>query len=789
MSIELCLIVKNSGPKIVKALESWIPIIDFWTILDTGSTDQQSAYKGTPYLIKETLKNVKGQLFEEPFVNFQFDCFGDKDAQAKIVDLCPLDFAKARNRAFELCSKQYDYILVIDDTYIIKNPILLKKKLRKALAKNYNALLIDINSYRPDEKDGRNLVKDNTIPSLRIVRSSKVVSGHYKWINPIHEIIDVGGDSVINLTLDNDTYIYDEVDNYHMERSAARHKKDLVVLDICYQLSTDVKLKARYAYYGAQTAICLQKHDIVEMWLNRRMEIKSVNNVDLYHILVQYARFKNDKRYSDNAIELFPTNVEAYFESARISFFTGNYTVAYILLKHCYDVHNSSSSVMFHTTYFEFLKMLLELSLRFGYYQKVPEIAQKALACSQTDGELKKILSVCESLGIKIEKGKEENKDEIKSEYQEPEQKYQEVIITTRDKKRLVFITGAVSTGPWDGESTTVRGSETSLLKLVPLLAQTYEVIVFCETPQKEPKVIEGVVWYHLNSFIPYIKNNDVDYMVCFRSPQYLKLMTTYVKNIRNQYFWTQDTTIDGNALCPSRLAFRKFVFLTDYHMQLFANQFHLPPQLCTIISNGIDVNWIKAKEFKIDQKVKNRFIYSSDANRGLYELLCVFPMIREKLADATLHIYCDLYKNDIQCFSGDYRQQCEKKLAMVHKMVKKYSKFVTVHGRVSKEKLYNGFCQAEYWFYPNTFIETFCITALEAQYFKCKVLCPKLGALNEVVQSGVVYDESKEAKDVLCYLFDSNVDWKLEKGHEWAKSHDYNGICQKWIDLFQEHQ
>jgi glycosyltransferase involved in cell wall biosynthesis len=59
------MIVKNESRVIERCLNSLKDIIDYWVIVDTGSTDN------TQSIIQETLKNVPGELFERPWKNFE----------------------------------------------------------------------------------------------------------------------------------------------------------------------------------------------------------------------------------------------------------------------------------------------------------------------------------------------------------------------------------------------------------------------------------------------------------------------------------------------------------------------------------------------------------------------------------------------------------------------------------------------------------------------------------------------------------------------------------------------
>jgi glycosyltransferase involved in cell wall biosynthesis len=66
MKSTLCLvaIVKDEEPVIERCLRSVLPIIDAWSIVDTGSTDR------TKEIIREVLKDVPGEFHERPWVNF-----------------------------------------------------------------------------------------------------------------------------------------------------------------------------------------------------------------------------------------------------------------------------------------------------------------------------------------------------------------------------------------------------------------------------------------------------------------------------------------------------------------------------------------------------------------------------------------------------------------------------------------------------------------------------------------------------------------------------------------------
>src|SRR5215217_1479845 len=82
----LCMIVKDEAPVIRRCLDSVRPITDHWVIVDTGSTD------GTQDVTREHMRDLPGQLFERPWV----------------------DFAWNRSEALALAREKAVYSLVID---------------------------------------------------------------------------------------------------------------------------------------------------------------------------------------------------------------------------------------------------------------------------------------------------------------------------------------------------------------------------------------------------------------------------------------------------------------------------------------------------------------------------------------------------------------------------------------------------------------------------------------------------------------------------------------------------
>jgi glycosyltransferase involved in cell wall biosynthesis len=86
------MIVKNEAGIICRCLDSVKDLIDYWVIVDTGSSD------GTQEVIQEHLKEIPGELYEIPWENW----------------------GKTRSKAFDLAQNKGDYILFMDADDILE---------------------------------------------------------------------------------------------------------------------------------------------------------------------------------------------------------------------------------------------------------------------------------------------------------------------------------------------------------------------------------------------------------------------------------------------------------------------------------------------------------------------------------------------------------------------------------------------------------------------------------------------------------------------------------------------
>ncbi|MDN3504731.1 MAG: glycosyltransferase [Rhabdochlamydiaceae bacterium] len=139
-TICLNMIVKDEAKVMERCLKSLKPLIDYWVIVDTGSTD------GTQEVIKEFMKDIPGELHERPWKNF----------------------AHNRNEALTLAKGKGDFLLFLDaDETIEISPVFDKSNL------SYD--LYNVHNFQDMGKFTRAFLVRNT--------------GEAKWIGVLHEAL------------------------------------------------------------------------------------------------------------------------------------------------------------------------------------------------------------------------------------------------------------------------------------------------------------------------------------------------------------------------------------------------------------------------------------------------------------------------------------------------------------------------------------------------------------------------------------------------------------------------
>lgn len=220
--INLCVMVKDGGNDFVSMLESTLPYIDRWTILDTGSTDDTVAN------VSRIMARKQGTLYQEPFINF----------------------GASRNRCLELAGTQCTYNIMLDDTYHMKGDI---RAFLESIRGDQSADSFSLFITQPDIEYASN----------RVFKSKR----NLKYKYAIHEVIEERDNMNIIIPKEN-AYISDAQSGALIDRTIARKQQDLDML----QAEIDANpCDPRPYYYMAQTYNGMEQFENAYNWFLKRI--------------------------------------------------------------------------------------------------------------------------------------------------------------------------------------------------------------------------------------------------------------------------------------------------------------------------------------------------------------------------------------------------------------------------------------------------------------------------------------------------------------------------------------
>ena len=735
--IHLCVMVKNGGKDFEKMLIRNLPIIDQWTVLDTGSTDD------TVEMVKRVLKDKKGRIYEEPFINFR----------------------ESRNRCLELAGYSCKYNLMLDDTYCIEGELrdFLETVRSDQFADSYSLLIKsdDVEYY-----------------SNRITKSKNKL----RYIYTIHEVIQK--DNNINVVIPSHKSFVDDMRSPYMEeRTMERKRYDLKCL---FQMIEEYPDDPRHIYYIAQTYNLLNdKENAAEFFKKRAFHASEGFDQEKVDALFEMTRIYNFQlnrpweeceKYYKLCHEWDPERPEASYFLGIHYYLENDYKTAFDYFKRAfeigYPVHRQYS--LKPTLSYHFLpKFFTKLCFLFDEYKLGLKSCELYLQHNtpQDDGylEIKDFYSIFQILN---------NASPL------------EPTPIKLGHPLLCFIADG-GFNAWSGSSILnegVGGSETYIIEMARYIKKhsNYEVIVFCRCEKEE--IFEGVKYLRLERVLTELSKYKFDHCIISRYSEYIPLaIRGHVDKI---HVVVHDLVVSGNII-PINDKIKNIFCLTEWHKNHFTTIF---PQLKNIIhAFHYGINF---ENFNLDvhvEKIKHSFIYSSFPNRGLIVVLKMWPRIKSRYGDAVLNIFCDL---ENKWANDNYPDEMREIKRLLNEDLRDESWSVKNHGWVDKKTLANFWRQSEIWFYPCRFKETFCLTALEAALSKTFAITNNLAALEDTVGDrgisipGTIDDVMSDvwqdkAFDVICDYVDhpeKREDF-VKRNFEWAMSHSWEERAKKLLN------
>jgi glycosyltransferase involved in cell wall biosynthesis len=306
------------------------------------------------------------------------------------------------------------------------------------------------------------------------------------------------------------------------------------------------------------------------------------------------------------------------------------------------------------------------------------------------------------------------------------------------------------------------RGSEIALVNLAESLAERNNVTV------GYAPIIEGVhnnvTYIGWDKIQKHLLTNEIDVLIVSR---YLNFFVEFVNTAKKTYLWFHDyyglPWLNGAALPANGVPLLRnqlasidgIVTLSDWHKEYVKSFYGIGDNKVLKIGNAINAQ--KFNSFSIEKKIKNRFIFTS-ANGGLEDAINVFVKYRELNPDAELHVF--------------------KNLEYVPDALKNKDG-VIYRGIVPNDIIIEELIMSQFWIYPATVHETFCISALEARVAGCIPIVKCMGGMEEVLGG-----YSLNIDDPLLFDKMKNVDF-IEKSRKEALSETWFKKSVEWESLF----
>lgn len=323
-------------------------------------------------------------------------------------------------------------------------------------------------------------------------------------------------------------------------------------------------------------------------------------------------------------------------------------------------------------------------------------------------------------------------------------------------------------------ETKGVGGSETALIEVARHIKELTgrRVLVF-NTRESRKECISGVEYRPAQEIYEYFTKFKPDLHIAWRHNVKLTDAKTFL--------WSHDLTTQGAEMHSN---YDKILCLSKFHESYVQIQQRIPKDKIHITRNGVN----NGRFMRINNagKDSNKIIWPSSPDRGLKEAIFIVEKARRmSLKDLELHVYYgmeNLYKYGLGKLGDEL-----KALFQQHD-------WIHYHGNVDQKTLAREMEEAAIWLYPADFIETYCITAVEAAMAGCYSIVREVGALRDTLKPFVeegwaelIFSEAKTEKEQHLWAerLVSAINLKLwEKVDARNMDYSWEGVAKDFLEL-----
>lgn len=777
-SLSLCMIVRDVAPYIGQCLSSILPYVRELCVVDTGSQDETIAVIQELVDMMEEETSLKIAYFNpethpEGFILDSPETFSD--------DVPPLprqvgytgklllaDYGKARQISFDMATS--DYVMWIDSDDVVENPHMIGHIIRAMQAGKIDSAVLPY-LYEEDEQGRITCYLMRT----RIVRRE----GPAKWNQPIHENLGPLG----NAQLFNEQpcpvirHFAKEIEKIAVHRPPLRNYK-ILSWHKTKSEREGAQVHPRILYYLGNEARQFDPHLALRL-LSEYIEKgdwdeeRALAHIYCAQIHEGQGRLEEARAHYAAASAAF-NKPEAHFGLARSSYYLGDWKEA---IRHHENgrraIRDGLDVLSYNPLDREYLPALIAARsyMNLGQLKKAALTASRGLELVPTDLHLQSIMSVADRL------------------------------LKKRERTLTIAIHTAGSLEPWGPETpytTGIGGSETAAVHIARTLSlYGHDVRLYCEC-QRHEGVHDGVTYRHHSHFQKDAIGCMWDVFISSRRP------ATFIENqidAKLKVLWMHDNHVGAPRFATAKglLATDLVLTVSSWHRDyVMARYPFLNPEKIVATRNGIDEQLYREP---LPPK-KNKLIYSSSSDRGLVTALALFPQVRKEVPDAELHVFYGFDTIDKMIEQGFFSEDEGAKIrGQIQAIREKAEAIPGVHlrGRVGQRQLAEEMREAKALFYPTDFMESSCITAMEAQAAGCLPITTALAALTETVHHGFLL-HPPATSDVYQNAFIRRAIWCLREENNEARAqlanearenslqhHAWSGVAKEWTDLFCE--
>ncbi len=285
-------------------------------------------------------------------------------------------------------------------------------------------------------------------------------------------------------------------------------------------------------------------------------------------------------------------------------------------------------------------------------------------------------------------------------------------------------------------------GTETGIIRVSEVLAERgHEVTVLTRMENSVSGKARYVSFKHANEV------GAVDAIIAVR--EWIPL----VSPLRcKKFFWTGDSYDQPHNLGMGdrRVAamMHGFFAVSEWHRKSLCLASGFPEQKAFVVGNGVHLPYFSGSE----ERKRKRLIYSSTPYRGLALIPALFSELKKRHPDIELHIFSGY---GVYAGPQGYEARAQAQYEELAERLKQQG--CVVHGNVTQGQLAREFMKSSLLFYPNTFEETSCISAMEAQAAGCAIVTSARGALPETVgESGILIEGKPGTEEYMRAFLDA---------------------------------